>query len=58
MPEIKKLNSEVRVRQHDFSSKFRKLELGFFNEECQARSNRPLACVEYCGQRYGTILLS
>jgi hypothetical protein len=26
--------------------------------ECQARSNRPLACVEYCGQRYGTILLS
>ncbi len=25
--------------------------------DCQARSVRPLACLGYCGQRYGTILL-
>jgi hypothetical protein len=33
--DLKKLNSEVRVGQNDFPSKFGKLELDFFHKEAK-----------------------
>jgi hypothetical protein len=50
--DVNSLLAEINLPQTRFDNALRAL-----GHACQARLVRPLACLGYCGQRYGTILL-